>query len=311
MSSSSSSAWWVPQKSRATRRLASSTHQRSAVASRAIGSRQAVSAITGSCSTGSAILKTSKRPAGFDAYTARACAPLASSPLSSVSSTRCRSSFRASRTSWARSWRSRSVREAASSTERTCVSRAGGVANWAGSRLTKTLSTWPPAGRASARRRRRSGVMSLTCMALVYPRAGGSVHRGGGVLEVGDLEDPEILGHHRHGDVEDRHRAERPAERPGVRVTMHDEVGLVLRDRDREAVAAEHRPDLARLALERLSDRRIVQDDDAHRAVRDRAQPGVHRLGLLDALAVDLPQERLAEVGEVAARETADEALGA
>ena len=53
MSSISSSAAPGPQNSRATRRLTSSTHQRSGVPMADSGSMKGVSAITGSWSTGS------------------------------------------------------------------------------------------------------------------------------------------------------------------------------------------------------------------------------------------------------------------
>src|SRR5437762_2763897 len=64
-----------------------------------------------------------------------------------------------------------------------------------------------------------------------------------------------------------------------------------------EPVGAEERPDSARLALERRLGRRVVQQDDSVVAALDRLQPGLERPDLGGRLAVDLAQDRLAEVG--------------
>ena len=80
-------------------------------------------------------------------------------------------------------------------------------------------------------------------------------------------------------------------------------------DRRREPRGAEERPDRLRLADERLRDGRVVEQDDAAVAARDRLEPGLDRVHVSRRLAVDLAQERLAEVGQLGAGEAADEAL--
>ena len=67
--------------------------------------------------------------------------------------------------------------------------------------------------------------------------------------------------------------------------------------RDAEPCAAKVGPNPGRLALERALDGRVVQQDDAERAVRDGAETVADRLHLGRRLGVHLPQKRLAEVG--------------
>src|SRR3954454_15865605 len=68
--------------------------------------------------------------------------------------------------------------------------------------------------------------------------SGGRVNR-----RAVELEDEEIPAEHGHGDVEDRHVADRPPEAARVRVAVEDEAGPVLGDRDGKPVGAEERPD--------------------------------------------------------------------
>ena len=116
---------------------------------------------------------------------------------------------------------------------------------------------------------------------------------------------------HVNGDVADRDRAELGRERAAVGVAVQDEVGAVRADRRGEARRAEERPDRLRLADERLRDRGVVEQDDPAVAARDRLEPRLERLDLARRLGVDLPQQRLAEVGQLGAGEAADEPLGA
>ena len=77
-----------------------------------------------------------------------------------------------------------------------------------------------------------------------------------------ELEDPEVTAGHVDGDVVDRDVADAALERAGVGVSVQDEVGAVLGDRGRHPVAAEIGVDTRRLALERVHDRRVVEEDD-------------------------------------------------
>src|SRR6185312_9502711 len=81
------------------------------------------------------------------------------------------------------------------------------------------------------------------------------------------LEDRKLPAHHRQGDVVDGHRADEPFVGPGVPVTVEDEVGAVLGDGTPEPVAAEEGPDPGRLSFDRRRGGRVVQQDDAKRAV--------------------------------------------
>ena len=116
---------------------------------------------------------------------------------------------------------------------------------------------------------------------------------------------------HRHRDVEDVDVADSAAEAAGVGVAVDDQVGSVLGDRRREPVGAEKRPDLRRLALERLGRRRVMEDDQAQRAGLDLAQPSLEPCDLGAGLGVEAAERGLAEVGDVRADEPADVALGA
>src|ERR671924_22409 len=124
-----------------------------------------------------------------------------------------------------------------------------------------------------------------------------------------ELEDVEVAARHLHGDVVDRRRRDRALEPPRMGMAVQDEVGEVLRDRDTEPRAAEESVDAERLALQRVVDRRVVEEDDPERAVRDGLEPCRDRLRLGRRLGVYLPQERLAEVGEEGAGKAADEPL--
>ena len=82
-----------------------------------------------------------------------------------------------------------------------------------------------------------------------------------------------------------------------MRMSVEDEVGPILGDRDREAVGAEEGVDSFGLALERVRGRRVVEEDDPQIALGDLPQPVGERVDLGRRLSVDLAQERLAEVG--------------
>src|SRR5919197_6050174 len=77
-----------------------------------------------------------------------------------------------------------------------------------------------------------------------------SAHFRGHAPLAAELEHPEVLAHDRHRDVVDGHLADAPLEAAGVRVAVQDEVGVVLEDRDGQAVGPEEAPDLTALALE-------------------------------------------------------------
>ena len=77
----------------------------------------------------------------------------------------------------------------------------------------------------------------------------------------------------------------------------------------RQPRRAEEGPDRLRLAHQRLRHGRVVEQHDAAVTPRNRLEPGLDRLDLARRLGVDLAQERLAEVGELCAGESADEAL--
>ena len=96
-----------------------------------------------------------------------------------------------------------------------------------------------------------------------------------------------------------------------VGVPVEDEVGAVRADRGGEAARAEERPDRLGLAVERLADRRVVEQHDAPVAAGDRLEPALDRVRLGRRLGVDRAQQRLAEVGDLGAFEAADEALRA
>jgi hypothetical protein len=83
----------------------------------------------------------------------------------------------------------------------------------------------------------------------------------------------------------------------------------VLDDRRSHSVSSEKYPDSLRLASERGVGRRVVQQDDPHGAVGHGTQASIDRIDLGGGFRIHLPQERLAEVGEVRACEAADEPL--
>lgn len=126
-----------------------------------------------------------------------------------------------------------------------------------------------------------------------------------------ELEDVEVPARHVHRDVVDRNRADRAFEATDVRVAMEDDVGAVLRDRRCEAVAAEIRPDPLRFSVQRVGRRRVVEQHDPDGTVRDLLETGADGFDLGARLGVDLPQERLAEVGQLRAGEPTHEALRA
>src|SRR6266550_2987954 len=125
------------------------------------------------------------------------------------------------------------------------------------------------------------------------------------------LEDVEVASRDVYGDVVDRRRSDRPLEAAGVRVAVEDHVRPVLGDRGSEAIAAEVRPDALRLAVQRVRRRRVVEEDDPDRAVRDLLQTAADRIDLRARLGIDPPQQRFPEVRQLRAREAADETLGA
>src|SRR6266511_2074291 len=124
-----------------------------------------------------------------------------------------------------------------------------------------------------------------------------------------ELEDVEVTSRYVDGDVVHRDRPDRTLEAAGVRMAVEDDVGPVLRDRRREAVAPEVRPDSLRLAVERVRGRRIVQEHDADGTVRDLLEPLVDGVDLRCRLRVDLTQQRLTEIRKCRAGEAADEAF--
>src|SRR3954466_9157700 len=113
--------------------------------------------------------------------------------------------------------------------------------------------------------------------------SGGRVNR-----RAVELEDEEIPAEHGHGDVEDRHVADRALEAARVVWAGQDAVRPVLGDRDGKPVGAEERPDPARLAFERGRGRRVVEQDDPVVASLDRLEPRLERVHLLGRLGVDL-----------------------
>jgi len=96
-----------------------------------------------------------------------------------------------------------------------------------------------------------------------------------------------------------------------VGVAVQHEVGAVLQDRRREAVAAQEGPDLGRLAAKRVGDGGVVQQRDPERAQRDLVQARRQRLHLSGGLGIDRAQRRLAEVRQPQPAETAHESLRA
>src|SRR4051794_7018359 len=126
------------------------------------------------------------------------------------------------------------------------------------------------------------------------------------------LEDPEVALHDRHRHVVHRNEpGHRALERPGVRVAVQREVRTVVDERLREAPAAQEREDALGLAGQRVADRRVVHERDAHPAAGDLLQRAAERVGLRAGLAVQRAQAGLAEVGLERALEAAHEALRA
>ncbi len=160
----------MPVKIRATRRLTSSTHQRSPPGPPTSGSTYAWSSTTARDSIGCASRTTSSTSAGPQANTATARVPfVATSEASSTSRTRSTSARSAIRSSWPRPSASSTLWAAAVSTELISVARAGGVANSLGSRLKKTERTLPRSGCNAASRRRRPRVIVVAAIDLGYP----------------------------------------------------------------------------------------------------------------------------------------------
>src|SRR4051812_25878953 len=94
---------------------------------------------------------------------------------------------------------------------------------------------------------------------------------GGGRLDEGALEllgarlqveRPEVAPRHVDRDVEDRRRADAALERPGVGMSVEDEIRPMLDHRPGEPFVAEEGPDPLRLAVQRLERGRVVQQDD-------------------------------------------------
>src|SRR3954463_6105668 len=84
-----------------------------------------------------------------------------------------------------------------------------------------------------------------------------------------EVEDPEVAPHHVHRDVVDRDRADAALEGARVCVPVEHEGGAVLGDREGEALAPEEHMNALRLTLERLRDRRVVEEHDLDVAVDD------------------------------------------
>jgi predicted nucleotidyltransferase len=125
-----------------------------------------------------------------------------------------------------------------------------------------------------------------------------------------ELEDVEVAARDVDCDVVDRHRPDRAFEASRMRMTVEDDVRPVLGDRRSQPVAAEEGPDALGLAVQRVRGRRVVEEHDTDRAVRDLLQAAPDRLDLVRGLRIDLPQERLTEVRELRPREPAHESLG-
>src|SRR5438034_2238409 len=123
------------------------------------------------------------------------------------------------------------------------------------------------------------------------------------------LEDVEVATRYVHGDVVHRHAADRAFEAAAVGVAVQDDVGTVFRDRGSKAVAAEIRPDSLRLAVQRVGCRRVMQEHNADGAMRYLLQASTDGVHLFRRLRVYLPKQRLPEVRQLRAAETADEAL--
>ena len=180
MCSISSSAAPGPQNSRATRRLTSSAHQRSGSADgrqRLDEGRVGEHRVVFDGLRQLEDLEQVERARGEDRQAVRALGVQAARADSA--SRRSRSERSDACAAWLSPSSSRTRRAARSSSERTSVRRAAGVANSRGSRLTKSDSTLASPARIPARRRRRSGVMSLACMRRSYPcgRAGAGFTR--------------------------------------------------------------------------------------------------------------------------------------
>jgi protein CrcB len=111
-----------------------------------------------------------------------------------------------------------------------------------------------------------------------------------------ELEDEEVALHHLHGDVIDRHLADPAFEGATMGVAVQDDVGTTFADRRRHPVRPEEGPDDAWLALQGRCRGRVVKQDDAMVAAGDLLQATVDRLDLGGRVAVDLAQDRLAEV---------------
>jgi hypothetical protein len=92
-------------------------------------------------------------------------------------------------------------------------------------------------------------------------------------------------------------------------VAVEDHLRTAFEERRGQPVGAEERPDPARLALERRQRRGVVEQRDSGVAAVDRGQARSERVDLGGRLGVHVPQERLAEVGELRVWEAADEAL--
>src|SRR5439155_27266648 len=121
------------------------------------------------------------------------------------------------------------------------------------------------------------------------------------------LENVEIAARHVNRDVVDRDAADRSLEAPGMGMPMQDDVRSVLRDGRREPLGAEVGPDPFRLAVQRVRRGRIVEEHDPDRTVRDLLEATPDRFGLLARLLIDIAQYRLSEVGNLRAREAADD----
>src|SRR5436309_1602446 len=121
----------------------------------------------------------------------------------------------------------------------------------------------------------------------------------------------EVFAGHVDGDVVHRNLADGSSGRAVMGVSVEDDIRAVHADRPRQTTGSEERPDRLRLADERGRDRRVVQEDDAHVAAGNSLEARLERLHLERRLVVDPAEERHAEVGELGAWKSADEALRA
>src|SRR4051794_2270759 len=114
-----------------------------------------------------------------------------------------------------------------------------------------------------------------------------------------ELEDVEVPPGHVDRDVIDRHAPNRTLEAAAMGMAVQDDVGPILGDRAREPVAAEKRPDPLGLPVQGVGRRRVMEQDDPDRAVRNLLEPAPDRRDLLRRLRIDAAEKRLTEVRQL------------